>query len=141
MKCMHAFVIMVTAATPVFAQVISGPAATLDNRVFYNLNPMPPIVSNNRVQYAPGTAYIDGYGRPKVCNGILNMDGKGRSRVRCEPFIQPASPLSDFTADAYSSLTPAAGGASSQHLRRDSNLSSDVAVELRSDKSFIQTIE
>jgi hypothetical protein len=129
-------ILVIAAAPAALAQTINGPATIEGKGIIYNLNPTPPIVSNNRVHYAAGTAYTDSSGRPRICNGILKIEGRGRSRVQCSAVSQPA-PASNVSADSFSTLSPAAGGSPSGSLRKDSTLSSDNNASLRTDKAMV----
>jgi hypothetical protein len=123
-------------STAAVAEVINAPSVTTNGRVIYNLNPMPPIISNNRVQYPAGTAYVDYLGRPQTCSGALIIDNSGaRSRIICNQPNMTVNTNPPISANDLANLAPAAGEPVSTSLFRDSNLSSDRKIGLRSDKS------
>jgi hypothetical protein len=123
-------------STAAVAEVINAPSTAASNRVIYNLNPLPPIVSNNRVQYPAGTAYVDRFGRPQTCNGPLIIDNTGaQTRIICNQPDSTVTTNPPIAANDLADLAPAAGEPVSTSLFRDSNLSSDRKIGLRSDKS------
>lgn len=139
MRCALALLILtLTAAPAAFAQTIHGPAAIAGERIIYNLNPAPPILSNNRVLYGAGTAYTDSSGRPRICNGILKIEGRGKSRVQCTA-LREASPVPTVSAESFSTLEPAAGTSLSESLRSDAALSSDNSAGLRTDRAMTKS--
>jgi hypothetical protein len=124
-------------APAAFAQVVNGPAIYPGNGIVYNLNPMPPIVSNYGTQYALGTAYLDARGRPRVCSGYIDVTtSNGAVRAACRPLAAPAP----SSAAALANMAPAAGpvGSAERNLRSDSNLRSDRTSGLRTDKAFLR---
>ena len=138
MRHFCALIIYTVASIPAFAQTISGPAITPDNRVIYNLTAIPPVVSNNRVLYSLGTAYTDGYGKLRVCDGILTIEGRGRSRAQCQSTSAPIAPTPNISAESFSTLAPAAGEPQSNSLFKDSDLSSDSSKGLQNDKAMVK---
>jgi hypothetical protein len=135
MKRLVTLCIVLMTAFAAHAVVINGPMIVPGSGIIYNLNPQPPIVSNNQVRYASGTAYMDGYGRPKTCNGQLTLDNaRGTRRITCNELRTVAEPLSSSLADDLANLAPAAGGPTrSKSFFRDANLSSDSNTALRTD--------
>ncbi len=127
--------VIVSMSSVAFAEAINAPRSAANGRVIYNLNPMPPIVSNNRVQYPAGTAYIDRSGRPQTCNGPLIIDSTSpRSRIICTQPDITAEANPPLAANDLANLAPAAGEPASTSLFRDSNLPSDRNAGLRSDR-------
>ncbi len=129
MKKILTFGITAVFASAALAQVPMG--APDGTGIIYSLNPLPPIVSNNQINYPPGAPYVDATGVNRACKTPLVIDhANGNPHAICAD--RAATPAND--AANLANLAPAAGGPQSLS---DRNLSSDGKLGLRTDRATI----